>query len=811
MNSAAHVPLEPRTRRQRVLLLLALILVPQFVLFGPSLVGARILLPLDILEQQGVYMPFDPAAAPKRPIDPALADLVCELEPERRYAVEAVRAGRIPLWNPLIYCGTPFLASSQPSVFYPLRVIDYLFPGPVAIAWGQLAKALLAGIGAYLFSRRVLRVSFWPAAIGAAIWPNVGFLVLWAGFMMSQVGAQLPWMLLTVDESIRKPKSLWPLGLALATAVLLVSGHSATAAHVLLAAGLYALFRIFDVHGLAAACGRRGLAALGVLALGWGAGILLSGPQTLPTLEYMRESWRIQQREAGHLETRPIGIAGLPAVVMPYIDGSTQSHTGLTVHENRHESTPAAYAGMLALLVLAPLGFGLQRLRRLQFFWLALWFLGLSAILGVPLLERLFELPLLNTLRNNRFTLVSAWATVMMAVAGLELLVRGEFVWRRWFALPLLLLAGVLGLCLWRAHSPPEMLQQIGAVLRAGTGRGAPPCDTLANYEGVLRWFLRVALGYAALAAGCLFAWFKLRGPWARTSRAALVLGLGALAEVTAAGYDVNVQSRPELYYPRVPLLQKLSALPPGRLCGWRCLPASLPQCAGLRDVRGYDAADPARMVELLRLIRNDNAPPPTNYAALQWWFPRVPHGLDDLVGLRYLLLVGPPSPTALFSDGGFRIQELPTALPRPFFARRGELANDKVQRLELLARPSFDPREVVYLEAQDPLPVDPLPADGTARIALDLPERIVIELDVRASGWLVLSDRWTDGWKARVDGAPQPVLCADHAFRAVHVRPGMKTLEFRYEPPSWRQGWLAAGIGAFVALGWFLVAARRP
>jgi hypothetical protein len=212
-------------------------------------------------------------------------------------------------------------------------------------------------------------------------------------------------------------------------------------------------------------------------------------------------------------------------------------------------------------------------------------------------------------------------------------------------------------------------------------------------------------------------------------------------------------------------------------------------------------------MVELLRLIRNEDAPPPTNYAALQWWYPKVPHGLNDLVGLRYLVLVGPPSPTALYSDGGFRIHELPTALPRPFFAKRGELANDKQQRLELLAKPTFDPRAVVYLESQDPLPVDALPADGTARIALDLPERIVIELDVRASGWLVLSDRWTDGWKARIDGAEQPVLCADHAFRAVHVAPGMRELEFRYEPPSWRLGWLAACLGAFVALGWFLVA----
>src|SRR6185295_8947106 len=240
-------------------------------------------------------------------------------------------------------------------------------------------------------------------------------------------------------------------------------------------------------------------------------------------------------------------------------------------------------------------------------------------------------------------------------------------------------------------------------------------------------------------------------------------------------------------------------------------LPASLAQTRGLRDVRGYDAADPARIVELLRSIANPEAEAPSGYAALQWWFPKLPHGVNDLVGLRYLLVAGSPTSDALFCHGGFRIHELKSALPRPFFARRGELANDKAERLARLARPDFDPREVVYLESGDPLPVDALPAQGAARITLDEPERVVIELDVRAAGWLVLSDRWTDGWKARVDGVERPVVCADHAFRAVHVAPGMKWLEFRYEPPSWRQGWLAAGIGAFVALGWFLVAARRP
>ena len=82
-------------------------------------------------------------------------------------------------------------------------------------------------------------------------------------------------------------------------------------------------------------------------------------------------------------------------------------------------------------------------------------------------------------------------------------------------------------------------------------------------------------------------------------------------------------------------------------------------------------------MVELLRLFPNAEAPPPSDYAALQWWFPKLPHGLSDLLGLRYLLVLGPPSPAALFSAGGCRIHESASALPRPFFAQRRELGTD--------------------------------------------------------------------------------------------------------------------------------------
>jgi len=794
----------PASARARGLLVCALILLPQVVLFLPSLVGARVLLPLDALQAPGVYLPVEPGAQPYRPLDPVMSDLVFELEHERRYAVEAVRSLRIPLWNPLNYCGTPFVAANHTSVFYPLRLLDYLFPGPGVIAWGQLAKAWLAGVGAYLCLRRVLGVLPLAAAFGAALWPNVGFLVLWAGFTISQVGAHLPWMLLAADGTLRRPRSAWPVGLACATAVLLVSGHAAVAVHVLLGTGLFALFRLGSLVAARDAAPPRVGAACLALAFGVGAGVLLSGPQTLPTLEYMRESWRIQQRQAGHVETPPVGLPALPAVAMPFVLGSSQRGSLITHGGNRLEGPQAAYAGLLSLCVLAPLAFLRRRGRGLQWFWVGLGLLGLAQVLGIPGLVAVFRLPGLDTLRNNRLTLFSAWSIVALATVGLDVLLRREFAWRAWCWLPLLLCAAAAGACLLLAQTPPEVVGLAERALVEGGPAWAPPLDTSAGIQGVALWFERMFTGYALLAAVALLAWLALRRRTAAAPWFAPALGLLALAEVVQQGHGVNLQCDPALYFPRTPVLSHLATLGPGRLVGDQgALPAVLNQTHGLQDIRGYDATDPARYVQLLELFRDERSPPAFDYAALQGFMPRLPSPLADLLGLRFLLRFGAAGPSAVFASGGWSIEERPTALPRAHLPARAERVEDSSRRLELLGRSDFDPRQVVYLESEEPLPVDTAPARGTARFVRDEPEQLELALDIQAGGWLVLADRWAPGWRARVDGVERPVLVADHALRAVRVEPGERRLVFTYEPASWRAGLLCAAAGLLCVLGW--------
>lgn len=215
-------------------------------------------------------------------------DLFAYFYPYWAEAARALRAGRLPLWNSYLFAGAPFLANSQAGVLYPLNwPFWFLLPAHRALHWSALFHLWLAGSGAYLYARWVLRLGrlgAWMAGIFFALGGHLSVQI--EHINQLQALAWLPWALLLYEGAVlqNRPAGWMPIcWLSLVVALVLLAGHSQSAFIVLLGLGTVALLPRAGIplrHRLA------------VLVVAVGLGVALAAVQLLPTLELARQSIR---------------------------------------------------------------------------------------------------------------------------------------------------------------------------------------------------------------------------------------------------------------------------------------------------------------------------------------------------------------------------------------------------------------------------------------------------------------------------------------------------------------------------------------
>lgn len=90
--------------------------------------------------------------------------------------------------------------------------------------------------------------------------------------------------------------------------------------------------------------------------------------------------------------------------------------------------------------------------------------------------------------------------------------------------------------------------------------------------------------------------------------------------------------------------------------------------------------------------------------------------------------------------------------------------------------------------DVADVLQVSQLPAARRILVAVQryTPNHLDFTVVCPQDGWLMVTDRWSQGWQARVNRQPEQVLGGDFIFRAVQVKAGDNTVEFSYHPAGW-------------------------
>ena len=739
------------------------------------------------------------ASTPRPRSNPLASDSLLLTLPARAYNHEMLRAGRLPFWNPRVFCGYPHLALIQNGALYPLTLPFDLVDPAAGIGYATWLHLTLAGLLMYAFLRRTgLRV---PAALvgGLAFELNGFFLVRLSVPSYLHSGAWLPLMLLGA-RAVAEPgggRARWALPVGVALSVL--GGHpqiTVLAVALTLAWGAW--------HVLAArprAAGRaRTVAALCLLAV---LGVALAGCAVVPFAELLAHSARdavpfdVYRRSAAPAVALAQAIVpdvfGHPVDGTYWLDRAAPAFDGVAP-ETRYWGFN--YIGQNLFTGVAPLALALLALlraparREVALFGLAAA-AALAVFFGTPLLAAAWAvLPGFRYSRPDRVVFVYMAAIAILAAHGVEAVAESRARSPRWrWALVL----AVVGAVAWMAWAPLLAPDSRAALARAVAGAG----DGFRARSGPL--VAQAAIAVVASAFVWLLARRRWKGRWATAALAALVV-----LPNLVFGWRFNpAQPRPRLgatgFEQALPGRADVGRLTRVLAGDPLFLPPNLSQLLGLADTQGASAGGLEPYVRLVQSV--DPAAIVGGKYFLAFRDPRVAATpILSLLSVEWVAADRPvPLPQEPVTSGAVALFRNPDFRPRFYVVPRAEPYDDVARARERLLSPSFDPRVSVLVpaaQASAPRPAPEAAPTEASGVALVRYEPHAVELDVQSRGGvLVSSEAFYPGWDSLVDGEPAETLRVNTAFRGVAVPAGRHRVTMKYVPRSFLAGLMLSGV----------------
>ncbi len=113
----------------------------------------RVPLPFNLLVSFYSPWKYEPEYGLRVPNKPLGDDNIKLFYPYRKFTIEEMKAGRIPLWNPYTFSGSVNHAMYQSALFYPLNLVYFLLPMVDAWSFIVMMTPVLIGWFMYLFLR----------------------------------------------------------------------------------------------------------------------------------------------------------------------------------------------------------------------------------------------------------------------------------------------------------------------------------------------------------------------------------------------------------------------------------------------------------------------------------------------------------------------------------------------------------------------------------------------------------------------------------------------------------------------------------
>lgn len=737
---------------------------------------------------------------------PAYRDLLGFTLPLKHYLAERARAGSMPLWNPWILLGTPFLANLQSAVFYPPSAL-LLLPFPLGLNLFLLAHYLIACSGSWAWLRqRGLGIA--AAGVGSSVFALGGYLISVMNLTNHLQGnVWAPWVLLFWGHHVRDRSAKT---LAMLIAVLCLQFLGGSPESLLISLAVTAGWTIYDRFPRWRET--AGLAIELVVTLALVAG--LCAVQILPTIEYLEQSVRAGPLSWGEVSFWSLQPVSLLQLLFPHSSAllpTGEAHSLGPGFENNVSLLQSLYVGIGALC-LAICGLAHGRERR---FWGAVIVVAAILALGkhTPVLHWLYEAvpAVFGRFRYpEKFYLAVHLAAAVTAAEGAQCIVERRNEAERTVWIAIVAFAAVAGLIyVLRWFAPIAYLHLIAML----AGKFLPLTQFVSLALDTYWKAQRLVLVLAALALILV-----LRRSVLGHASVTLLLVALVVADLASANRNLNVslswqglrqesllvdpaevhETERRIYHYQVVTTpdgaeRRLTrwlhttrasdnlSLTYSEL--WRALYANAGMVYEIGSVSGGDGIARASDAALLEVLLGLPADRGTVLLAV--------YGAGYLIGPDPLD-VPEVDPIPSRSPSPYHAYRIRRSLPLVYAVSQLEVAADLAAAFRTLIDPAFRAGEEAVVERLPPDWTNPAgPGQSPARVQIleHTPELWRILVDSSSRSFLVLNESFFPGWTATVDSAPSPIYRVNGIVRGLPIDPGRHQVEFRYRPTSLRRG----------------------
>lgn len=687
-------------------------------------------------------------------------DLLNYHYPIRQFYQNCLVSGDAFDWMPSLFSGFYLTGSGQAGTYHPLHWGLYRFlPLETAFNLEVLSSYVVMFPGMLLFLRRHLATAE-AAWLGAIAFTFSGFCTLHFLHPNSiAVVSHLPWLLICIDRILRPSPGrsviAAEIGLALLTGSQILLGYPQYVWYSVLTEIVYCLM----IAPWNALWSRRS-ACIAFLKL---VGLMLGAVQLLPSMEALNESER-KAMSAEYFGLFPLSPADLLQWFSPYL---TKSRVfGLNTHDL------GAYFGAVPLLLLT---FCCLRLR---LFWkpqplfrvmiillvVSLW-LSFGRNGGLYILQT--KLPLIGKFRwPSRIVVLVHLAAATLSAITLEYLLRSrganssasQTVSKLW-AIPIISILASAGVYMFLTTIPraPLSLLIIGPILFALAVLMLKDVVNGKAATGLLLFVLGDLVSYG--------------------------FTYEALSSVQSPGQVINELKRP----PGAPDSGKVLAETHG--------PKAIEGFGGNQlTLAGYQQADGYEGLIPQIYLPDENM----SLATLR------------IMGVRWV--VNAPvhrEIEGLVPTTDHHWLECPDPLPRFRLSNRVTVVPDSLEAARKIGSNAGD-----ILALSTPVDSSELQAEEKIQVLADRPGYIELAAKATKPRVILVSERYSSGWKCHINGQLSKIVRANSDYFAVPVGAGESTIILRFEPAGLQRGRLISLVtitllGAF-AIGRFLFTTRR-